>query len=439
MCHKLRGIRNLVRSDWHLGSGVERKTTQNELSACADELGRRFLSGFEFPTHLEDEFRRYYSRIGAPRARLMPVFALIMTLISIIALYRHSQEWRVFLTVWYSVFFIPLFAMTLYLSTKPDQYRDYQKLLAFSGLVSGIAITSLYYHPRLEDMPSYFAIEVTLILAIWLIVGLRFLPATAVALSISAVHIAGIGVLDHTLQVPGYQIALLFMINGIGAISCYQIEGTTRRSFLESLELAELTKELKTLAEIDPLTGLNNRRTYETYIDRLWRQARRDGTPLTLLLIDIDHFKDYNDHYGHQSGDETLAAVAKVIGAHTNRPFDFAARYGGEEFVLVLHNSDDTFDSRKEEDFAYACAESVRKNVVALQMPHELSESHRYVTVSIGVAFIMPGTNRSLAGALQMADEALYEAKEAGRNRVVVKTDHPAFSTGNFRSEKKRA
>jgi diguanylate cyclase (GGDEF)-like protein len=418
---------------------MSEQTTLAQLSAYVDELGRGFLSGFRFPEPLEGDFRKHYSCVGALKARLMPCFALVMTLLSSALLLSRDGEWPLFITVWNFAFFIPLLAATLYMSTLPDRYRWYQKLLAASGLISGIVVASLYFRPSLEGMPSYFSMETTWILAVWLILGLRFLPAAAVALTITASHIGGIIWLDYDPQVQGYQMGMLFLVNCVGAICCYQLESTTRRSFLESLKLDGLTRELKTLAELDSLTGLNNRRTYDVYMDRLWRQSKREQTPLTLLLIDIDHFKDYNDHYGHQSGDKTLAAVANVIKSHAQRPFDFAARYGGEEFVMVLHCSNDASDLRKEEKFAHACAEDLRKGVLAMQKPHSISTTHNYVTVSIGVAVIMPGAERSMAGALQMADEALYQAKADGRNKVVVKTDVSAFCTGNFHAAKKLA
>ncbi len=418
---------------------MSQQITHKELSAYVDELGSGFLSGFRFPGQLEREFRKYYSKLGVFRARLMPCFVLLMSVITAFMFLSGKLMWDPLSIVYNFALLVPLILATLYFSTLPDRYSLYQKLLATTGLTSGLFVESMFFGPSMEGMPSYFSMEVTWILATWLVLGLRFIPATAVAMILSVTHAAGIIFLDYPIQVVGYQIGMLALVNGIGSMCCYQLEITTRRSFLESRELAELTKELKALAEIDSLTGLNNRRTYDAYIDRLWRQAKRDQTPLTFILIDIDHFKDYNDHYGHQAGDDALAAVANVIGSQANRPFDFAARYGGEEFVLVLHNSDDYFDSNKEEEFANACAESVRRNVVKMQIPHELSTCHRYVTVSIGVAFIMPETNRSLSGSLQMADEALYQAKDEGRNRVVVKADVPAFRTGNFREARKRA
>ncbi|HJP05343.1 MAG: diguanylate cyclase [Gammaproteobacteria bacterium] len=220
-------------------------------------------------------------------------------------------------------------------------------------------------------------------------------------------------------------------------MSCYQLESTVRRSFIESRELVELAREL---TELDGLTGLNNRRTYDIYIDRIWRQSRREQAVLTIMFVDIDHFKAYNDRYGHQSGDDTLKAVADVIAAHAKRPLDFVARYGGEEFVLALYGSPADPNLYPENEAARMHAETLREGIAALQIPHDDSTTGEYLTVSIGVAVILPGARRSLAGAVQMADEALYQAKEEGRNRVVViQTGDSKFRTGRFRARKPSA
>jgi len=199
----------------------------------------------------------------------------------------------------------------------------------------------------------------------------------------------------------------------------------------------ELAREL---TELDGLTGLNNRRTYDIYIDRIWRQSRREQAVLTIMFVDIDHFKAYNDRYGHQSGDDTLKAVADVIAAHAKRPLDFVARYGGEEFVLALYGSPADPNLYPENEAARMHAETLREGIAALQIPHDDSTTGEYLTVSIGVAVILPGARRSLAGAVQMADEALYQAKEEGRNRVVViQTGDSKFRTGRFRARKPSA
>jgi diguanylate cyclase (GGDEF)-like protein len=415
---------------------VSHDATHNQLAQYANEVEKSFFSILRFPAPLEGKFRKFYSHAGVSRARLMPCFAIMMTLIAAVLRISGDGAW-LFMAVWDIGIFLPLLVATLYTSTLPEQYRVYQKLLALSGLVSGLVISSMYFRPSLAGMPSYFAMEVTWILAVWLILGLRFFPAAAAAGIISTAHILGIVFLDLEVQVVGYETVMLLLVNGIGATCCYQLEHTTRRSFIESLELEKMTRDLTALSELDGLTGLNNRRTYDIYIERLWRQANREQTALTIILVDIDHFKIFNDRYGHQSGDNTLKAVADVIAGHAKRPLDFAARYGGEEFVLALSGSSLEGVSAAADELAYSYAEQLRKAVRALNIPHAESTTDTYLTVSIGVAVILPGTRRSLEGAVQMADEALYQAKAEGRNRVLVsKCDSEQFSTGRFQARK---
>jgi diguanylate cyclase (GGDEF)-like protein len=146
------------------------------------------------------------------------------------------------------------------------------------------------------------------------------------------------------------------------------------------------------------------------------------------MLIDIDHFKAYNDLYGHQAGDDALKAVADVIASGVNRPLDFAARYGGEEFVLVLYGPADAH--------VQTLPDQLRGQVIDLGTAHEAATSDKVLTISVGVAVISPNSHRSLAGAIQIADEALYQAKEEGRNRTVIKSDDIEIETGRFRHRK---
>ena len=126
----------------------------------------------------------------------------------------------------------------------------------------------------------------------------------------------------------------------IGGISTYKLEHALRTNFLE-------TRLLNELAERDGMTGLYNRRIFDDYVERLWRQSRREGTGVAIIFVDIDFFKLYNDLYGHQAGDDCLKRVARCIARGAKRPFDFAARYGGEEFVLVLYGPSDELRAQR--------------------------------------------------------------------------------------------
>ncbi|MFP4905636.1 diguanylate cyclase, partial [Paraburkholderia sp. BR14261] len=167
--------------------------------------------------------------------------------------------------------------------------------------------------------------------------------------------------------------------------------------------------ELRAQAGTDALTSLANRRAFETRADHEWARARRSGSPLALVLLDVDRFKLYNDRYGHLAGDDALAAVAHAIGAHARRAADCAARYGGEEFVLVLP---DTGEAQ-----ALALAEKVRAAIEALALPHADSPNG-VLTVSVGVACTTQSAFADWRALTDAADAALYTAKRSGRNRV---------------------
>ncbi len=173
-------------------------------------------------------------------------------------------------------------------------------------------------------------------------------------------------------------------------------------------QLKEANQQLQQLATRDGLTLLSNRRHFNESLEREWRQMERDRTPLSLILCDIDFFKPYNDTYGHQAGDECLKQVAVAIQKASKRPLDFVARYGGEEFAVILSDT--------ETDGAICVGETIREAVKALQVPHRASPTCGCITLSVGIATVMPGVESSLETLIQEADRALYRAKDKGRD-----------------------
>jgi len=167
--------------------------------------------------------------------------------------------------------------------------------------------------------------------------------------------------------------------------------------------------ELVRLAATDALTGLSNRRILDIRLDEEWRRARRNGSALSVLFVDVDCFKAFNDTYGHAAGDDVLAAVAECIASAVRRSVDLVARYGGEEFAVVLPDTSAAG--------AATVAEKIRRKVQSMRLPHGHS-GHGTVTVSVGCATCMPGTGGSALELLGAADTQLYAAKSAGRNQV---------------------
>jgi len=176
-------------------------------------------------------------------------------------------------------------------------------------------------------------------------------------------------------------------------------------------DLMESNLELQRLTNVDGLTGLSNRRYFNEYIDTEWRQAIRSREAISLLMVDIDHFKQYNDNYGHLAGDEVLRTVAQTVMGCFRRPRDLAARFGGEEFVVVLPQTAN--------DRLQLLAEKVVRAVEALDLPHRASSVAGKVTISAGGATTTPRNDTSFLSLVETADRALYEAKRTGRNRAI--------------------
>lgn len=185
--------------------------------------------------------------------------------------------------------------------------------------------------------------------------------------------------------------------------------------------LRDQALELRSQTFSDGLTGIANRRHFNVAMEKEVRRAKRAGTPLSLLMIDIDCFKAYNDQYGHQQGDECLIKVAGALAQMLQRPLDLIARYGGEEFAVILPDMDDKQSAR--------LAEAMRQVIVGMQLPHAKSEHAQYVTISIGLA-THTGDVGDIAVLVGAADRALYSAKRAGRNRVALHRDEASATAG---------
>ena len=197
---------------------------------------------------------------------------------------------------------------------------------------------------------------------------------------------------------------------------------TDRRKARES-ELLEIKNQLEEanhilqrLSFMDGLTNIANRRRFDEVLSVEWSRAARDGMPLSLIIADIDFFKNYNDTYGHQAGDNCLRQVANVLDNTLKRPGDFVARYGGEEFAAVLPNTD--------AEGAAAVAEELRIKTESLMIPHASSKINPYVTISLGVACMVPKWDSDAHVLLGEADKVLYRAKNEGRNIVIVSYYH---------------
>ncbi len=191
--------------------------------------------------------------------------------------------------------------------------------------------------------------------------------------------------------------------------SDWQIIGVMQ-TVTDNTRVMDIEIKWRDLAGLDGLTGLNNRRAFDETLGKEWRRSIRAATPLSLLILDIDHFKQYNDSFGHQGGDQCLTAVARTIADTVQRAGDFSARFGGEEFAVILPVTD--------EIGAQSIAENIRDRVEKLAIRHPLSSTGSYVTVSVGRATIKPLAEDKPEKIVCLADMGLYQAKSLGRNRV---------------------
>jgi len=191
-----------------------------------------------------------------------------------------------------------------------------------------------------------------------------------------------------------------------------RLESMRAKQFEMSRDLAAANRELEKLSRQDGLTGIANRRYFDSYLVTEVRRGARERQPLSLILSDVDHFKAFNDCYGHQAGDDCLRRVAAALSSAGRRPADLAARYGGEEFAIVLPGT--------VLEGAVDVAQAVSRVIGSLAIPHARSAADKNVTLSQGIVSLIPEKETSSEDLIQRADQALYLAKQQGRNRYVV-------------------
>ncbi len=298
---------------------------------------------------------------------------------------------------------LPLVIIILVMTTERFYGKWYQASIQVAAPLFGIGTVLMAMQATPEQLPLVGARLLLATFYFYSMLGLTLGAAFRTNLVVVSVYVAAAlaGHVEHTVAI--YQTYVLFCANVIGGAGCYALEHANRVAFLERRRLAEVAMH-------DGLTGLLNRAALEEQVRALWRHAERDRLPVSVVLIDIDHFKAYNDHYGHQAGDRCLREVAAAVKlAARRRPLDLVARYGGEEIIAVLFGA----DSAHAEDVAV----SIREGVAALRLEHLASQTRPYITVSAGVATLEPGAGYSHDNAVQLADRALYAAKAGGRDR----------------------
>lgn len=385
-----------------LGPEVLRDAARSPyLQAVHEGYGRLRFSG-----RLEAEFERYFNEAHLARMRWAGYLAVaiysLFVLMDVLTL--TADIWPATLAIRLGLV-MPTLLLALWATYQPRLNVHMQSFILLGALVAGLGTDVVIgiAEAHRQIMPYEGILVVTLFV--------YFMPC----LLWSRALIAGLStfivfVLIEYYTLPSadlrmYHAAFMFAANFIGAAGNYFFEYSTRTTFLSNGLLREL-------AERDGLTGLYNRRTFNEHLDRAFRQAVRERTGIAVVMLDIDYFKQFNDHYGHGDGDAALQAVAEAIGQHARRPLDMVARYGGEEFVALWYDP-------REEDLD-SLGERLRLSIERRAIPH-LKSPFGGVTVSIGISYFPADQLDDVAEALRVADVALYLAKEQGRNRVVIK------------------
>lgn len=278
-------------------------------------------------------------------------------------------------------------------------------LTAFAAFLSGamaLVISALAIQIGATDVywSLVFAMSCT-----YLLLGLTLRQSISVAWPLFIGYLALSSVSAMPMQESAYGILFLGLLNSVGTVASYLLERNGREVF-------DSKQELLRLARTDGLTGLFSRRAFDQHMRQIWKQAQRDEKRVAVIVADIDHFKLYNDCYGHRMGDGCIRAVAEVVAASVNRPLDMVARYGGEEFVIVLYDPTPSFL----ETFTHGLCQKV----IGLDIEHKASETSPIVSLSIGAAITEAAGHVNPDHLIRQADDALYEAKNQGRNQAIV-------------------
>lgn len=372
-------------------------------NAYAEQLSRGFRR-LRFEPDLETQYRHYLLEDSFDLKRTaLTIGVLIWLALAAIdfLLIRSPEHWQL-LAVRIGVLVLLTVCGALILQRRHIHLLVPLSLACILSVGIGAAAVAGIAHRVDQSYPYEGLLLVSM--AAYFLIGLRFAEAVGCAFVILLAYVGF--ELYAGLPLPKLISNVVFLLFGnlVGAVGCYLLDYKSRQHFL-------ISRLLKVMAEHDSLTGLHNRRSFNRQLERLWRQAQRESVGLALLLCDVDHFKAYNDRYGHQAGDGVLQRIGEVLMASARRPLDMAVRLGGEEFAVLLYGA-----SERE---ARERAEVLREAVQKLGIAHEGSLTADEVTLSIGVSCLWPETGHPLRSIYEHADRALYEAKAFGRNQVV--------------------
>ncbi len=298
------------------------------------------------------------------------------------------------------------------------RYRKFEyPCLALANFANCVTVIFTMYFSKSPEAIHFHSLLMLAVVYGNLLQRLPFWFSLAWTSSVMFVYALTLGIHPEYSHIQSYYVTLFFVVCVAGLVANYVVDFRARHDFLQSVLLkSEKEKLEKTRVELyraavkDVTTGLYNRRYFDLQLGLQWRKAYEEKRPLALLFVDVDCFKRFNDSYGHQAGDDCLRKVAETLASLEKRPMDLIARYGGEEFVVLLPG----MHWARAMEFA----EHARQMVLEMGVEHRASLVCDRVTVSIGVAVMQPDRNAKSDLLIQVADNALYQAKREGRNRV---------------------
>ncbi|MDJ0698768.1 MAG: diguanylate cyclase [Woeseiaceae bacterium] len=357
-------------------------------------------------TDEEREFRRYFQRRALPMAQVAVLIAMFLIL-AVCALdwivmppefALPAIKFRVFAML---SLLILVFVASLLWPSDPRLPYAFMMAGALNGV--GTVIVGVIAARSGTEFVLWGTIFATFY--VYLVFGLRFRQAAVAGWPVFLTYFTIGLVVDTPFVKMAYGTLFLVFTNLIGMYASFLFE-------LDARELFQKKAQLNQLARTDGLTGIDNRRSFDEHLGSIWRQASREQRAIAVVLVDIDHFKLFNDCYGHAEGDDCIQAVAATLESSVHRPLDQVARYGGEEFVIALY--DPTVQ------FVHDYANDLVRQVASLGIEHKASDVANEVTISVGAAVIWPDASIQSDRLVRTADDALYEAKSQGRNRAVV-------------------
>ena len=384
-----------------------------------DLLTTRGLNFVWFPKQLETIYRFQYQNGAAYEFRYRAPIILILYIFLSFGIYQVLPSEQVL--SWFSYYswvgVIVLIAWILSFIKKLNQYFDY-----YVGVGSALAVAITFILINViengQDNVLFHAAMMYAIVIIYGAVGMRFYTAIFAGWMGGLVGILVSnylnGVIDWTFLNRTYTFSSF-----LGMTLAYATDRQHRENYLQNcmielnrIELMQQAQQLSLLSQQDALTGLANRRYLDETLDNEWRRALRHETPLTIMMVDIDYFKAYNDTLGHLKGDECLKEIAIAISSIAARSGDLVARYGGEEFLLLFPMT----NSQQ----ALIQVERLMNAINKIAIKHPCSDVSSHVTISVGVATTIPRLNDSISAFVARADHALYKAKTNGRNQYKI-------------------